>query len=67
MAAVVVFLGLLVLFLRSLRDAVMVLIPIVTVVLSAWLDAEPITIGLVLGGLLIIVGVYVGALRQQAV
>jgi drug/metabolite transporter (DMT)-like permease len=42
---------------------VMVLIPFVTVVLSAWLDQEPITPALVLGGLLILVGVYVGALR----
>jgi drug/metabolite transporter (DMT)-like permease len=40
-----------------------VLIPLVTVVLSAWLDDEPIGWGLVLGGLLVLVGVYVGALR----
>jgi drug/metabolite transporter (DMT)-like permease len=40
-----------------------VLIPIVTVLLSAWLDDEPIGVGLVLGGALILVGVYVGALR----
>jgi hypothetical protein len=32
-------------------------------VLSAWLDQEPITGGLVLGGLLVLVGVYFGALR----
>ncbi len=44
-----------------------VLIPIVTVVLSAWLDDEPIGIGLVLGGALVLVGVYVGALRRSAV
>jgi drug/metabolite transporter (DMT)-like permease len=43
---------------------VMVLIPFVTVVLSAWLDQEPVTRGLVLGGLLVLVGVYIGALRQ---
>jgi drug/metabolite transporter (DMT)-like permease len=42
---------------------VMVLIPFVTVVLSAWLDDEPVSAGLVLGGLLILTGVYVGALR----
>lgn len=42
---------------------VMVLIPFVTVVLSAWLDDEPVGAGLVLGGLLILTGVYVGALR----
>jgi drug/metabolite transporter (DMT)-like permease len=42
---------------------VMVLIPFVTVVLSSWLDAEPIGAGLMLGGLLVIAGVYIGALR----
>lgn len=42
---------------------VMVLIPFVTVVLSAWLDDEPVGAGLLLGGLLILTGVYVGALR----
>ena len=42
---------------------VMVLIPVVTVGLSAWLDAEPVSGGLVLGGLLVLAGVYVGALR----
>ena len=40
-----------------------VLIPIVTVALSAWLDDEPITVELVLGGLLVLAGVYLGALR----
>jgi drug/metabolite transporter (DMT)-like permease len=40
-----------------------VLIPIVTVALSAWLDDEPVGAGLMLGGLLVLVGVYVGALR----
>jgi drug/metabolite transporter (DMT)-like permease len=40
-----------------------VLIPFVTVFLSAWLDDEPIGAGLVLGGLLVLAGVYVGALR----
>jgi drug/metabolite transporter (DMT)-like permease len=43
-----------------------VLIPIVTVVLSAWLDDEPVGLGLVAGGLLVLVGVYVGALRSPA-
>lgn len=42
---------------------VLVLVPFVTVVLSAWLDQEPITGGLVLGGLLVVAGVYIGALR----
>jgi len=40
-----------------------VIIPFVTVVLSAWLDNEPIGVGLVLGGILVLAGVYVGALR----
>ena len=40
-----------------------VLIPIVTVALSAWLDDEPVGFGLVLGGALVLLGVYVGALR----
>jgi drug/metabolite transporter (DMT)-like permease len=42
---------------------VFVLIPFVTVVLSAWLDDEPVGTGLVFGGLLVLAGVYVGALR----
>jgi drug/metabolite transporter (DMT)-like permease len=41
-----------------------VLIPIVTVLLSAWLDNEPIGIGLLLGGALVLGGVYIGALRR---
>jgi drug/metabolite transporter (DMT)-like permease len=40
-----------------------VLILFVTVVLSAWLDNEPLGVGLLLGGLLALSGVYVGALR----
>src|SRR3954447_10007112 len=39
-----------------------VLIPFVTVALSAWLDDEPLGPGLMLGGLLVL-GVSVGALR----
>src|SRR3954469_3588097 len=42
---------------------VYVLVPFVTVALSAWLDDEPVGPGLVLGGLLVLTGVYVGALR----
>jgi drug/metabolite transporter (DMT)-like permease len=42
---------------------VFVLIPVVTVFLSAWLDNEPIGIGLVFGGLVVLAGVYIGALR----
>jgi drug/metabolite transporter (DMT)-like permease len=42
---------------------VFVLIPFVTVALSAWLDDEPVGTRLVLGGLLVLAGVYIGALR----
>jgi drug/metabolite transporter (DMT)-like permease len=42
-----------------------VIIPFVTVALSAWLDDERIGGGFVLGGLLVLSGVYVGALRPQ--
>src|SRR3954466_12631747 len=41
---------------------VYVLVPFVTVALSAWLDDESVGPGLVLGGLLVLTGVYVGAL-----
>ncbi|MGH3134694.1 MAG: DMT family transporter [Gaiellaceae bacterium] len=44
-----------------------VLIPFVTVALSAWLDDEPVGWGLVVGGLLVLAGVYVGALRRAHV
>jgi hypothetical protein len=44
-----------------------VLIPLVTVGLSVWLDDEPVGAGLVLGGLLVLAGVYVGALRPARV
>jgi drug/metabolite transporter (DMT)-like permease len=40
-----------------------VVTPLVALVLSAWLDDERITVGLVVGGLLVLAGVYVGALR----
>ncbi len=40
-----------------------VLIPIVTLLLSAWLDNEPVGLSLLLGGALVLGGVYVGALR----
>jgi drug/metabolite transporter (DMT)-like permease len=40
-----------------------VLIPVFTVDLSAWLDNEPLGVGLVLGGPLVHLGVEVGALR----
>lgn len=41
-----------------------VLIPLVTILLSAWIDDEPIGPGLLLGGILVLAGVYVGALRS---
>jgi drug/metabolite transporter (DMT)-like permease len=43
-----------------------VLIPVFTVMLSAWLDDEPLGLGLLLGGPLVLLGVYVGALRRAA-
>ena len=36
-----------------------------TVALSAWLDDEPVGEGLLVGGVLVLVGVHVGALRGQ--
>lgn len=44
---------------------VFVLSPFLTLLLSAWLDNEPVGAGLFLGGFLILVGVYVGALRAR--
>jgi drug/metabolite transporter (DMT)-like permease len=41
-----------------------VLIPVVTVALSTWLDNEPLGLGLLIGGPLVLLGVYVGALRR---
>ena len=43
-----------------------VLIPVVTLALSVWLDDEPVGLGLVFGGLLVLLGVYVGALRTAS-
>jgi len=48
----------------SRASYVMVTIPIVTIMLSAWLDHEPVTTGLLFGGFLVLVGVYIGALRN---
>lgn len=42
-----------------------VIVPPVTLVLSAWLDDERIGWGLAFGGALIVAGVYIGALRPQ--
>lgn len=46
---------------------VMVLIPLVTIVLSAWPDREPVTGGLLVGGALVLAGVYLGALRGMSI
>jgi drug/metabolite transporter (DMT)-like permease len=43
-----------------------VLIPFVTVVLSAWLLDERVGLTLVFGGILVLAGVYIGALRPHA-
>ncbi len=40
-----------------------VIMPFITLVLSAWLDNEPVGLGLARGGLLVLAGVHVGALR----
>lgn len=44
---------------------VMVLIPLVTILLSVWLDQEPVTSNLLIGGVLVLGGVYLGALRGK--
>jgi drug/metabolite transporter (DMT)-like permease len=41
-----------------------VVVPVVTVLVSAWLDDEPVRLSLLIGGALVVVGVYVGALRH---
>lgn len=43
-----------------------VLSPIISIALSAWLLGEPLTSGLFLGGALVLVGVYFGALARSA-
>ncbi|MEU7556053.1 DMT family transporter [Streptomyces sp. NPDC044571] len=42
-----------------------VVVPVVTIVASAWLDDEPLTPTLLLGTPLILAGVYLGALRRR--
>jgi drug/metabolite transporter (DMT)-like permease len=44
-----------------------VLFPMVTVFLSAWIDHERITGSIVLGGALVVAGVYVGAIGGHRV
>lgn len=44
----------------------LVLIPLVTVVLAAWLQDEPITGAFAVGSILVLIGVYFGALRRPS-
>lgn len=44
----------------------LVLIPLVTIVLSAWLQDEPITGAFAVGSILVLIGVYFGALRRPS-
>jgi drug/metabolite transporter (DMT)-like permease len=44
---------------------VFVVSPLLTVALSAWLDDEPVGTALVVGGVIILLGVYFGALRSR--
>jgi len=46
----------------SATSYLLVLMPIVTVIFASWIADEPVTIVLIVGGLLVLVGVYVGAL-----
>jgi drug/metabolite transporter (DMT)-like permease len=50
----------------SRANFVMVVIPVFAIPLSAWIDDEPVTAGLLVGAALIIAGVYLGALRRSA-
>ncbi len=47
----------------SRANYVFVLIPLLTVALSAWLDGEAVGVGLLGGGALVVAGVYLGVLR----
>jgi drug/metabolite transporter (DMT)-like permease len=51
----------------SASSYIFVLMPPVAVVLGALLGGEPITIATVLGGLAVLAGVYIGALRRRPV
>jgi drug/metabolite transporter (DMT)-like permease len=42
----------------------LVLVPLVTVLVSAWLQDEPVTPSFAAGSVLVLAGVYVGALRR---
>jgi drug/metabolite transporter (DMT)-like permease len=50
----------------SATSYVLVLMPLVTVALAAWLLGEHLTPVFALGGLLVLVGVWVGAIAQPA-
>jgi drug/metabolite transporter (DMT)-like permease len=50
----------------SATSFLFVLFPISAVALSAWLEGEPLTPALLLGGVLVLLGVYVGALATTA-
>jgi drug/metabolite transporter (DMT)-like permease len=43
-----------------------VVIPLVTLLLSAWIDDEPLGAGLLVGGPLVLAGVWLGALRRDS-
>jgi drug/metabolite transporter (DMT)-like permease len=49
----------------SRANYVFVVIPLVTIPLSAWIDDERVGPGLVAGALLVLAGVYLGALRGR--
>lgn len=44
----------------------LVIVPVVTIFLSTWLDDERLGVGLIVGAMLVLAGVYVGALRPTA-
>jgi drug/metabolite transporter (DMT)-like permease len=49
----------------SATSYLFVLFPISAVALSAWLEGEPLSTTLLLGGALVVLGVYVGALATR--
>jgi len=61
----IVYLVMLARWVASRAAYIFVLAPPLTVLLSAWLDNEPVASGLFLGGAVILAGVYVGALRPR--
>jgi len=42
-----------------------VLVPPITLLFSSWITGEQVGVELIFGGLLVLTGVYIGALRQQ--